>query len=112
MATAKKAQKGKWTKTGESPVEKQIKELKQLSEDLVQKIDIKVTIPERHRENIDILRELTSELEKWDVIYTVKIKLVKLQRFDLASEVRSMEHKSIDQIQALAASLKSYPEKP
>lgn len=104
-------QKGKWTKTAESPIEKQIKDVKELVKDVVQTFDIKVTFPEKKIENVDILRQLVKELEKWVLIYTVKNNLVKLQRFDLASEARAMEHKSIDHIQTLATSLKSYPEK-
>jgi|GEM_PF-3927944 hypothetical protein len=105
------SKKAKWVKTAESPIEKQLKEVKDMASGLAEKINIKITIPDKPKENIEILRELTTELEKWDMIYTTKINLVKLQRFDLASEVRALENKSVDHIQLLAASLKSYPTK-
>ena len=107
-----KSPKGKRTQTGKSPIEGQLEGLKKLVDAVdvrTFKVEINVPVLEKPKENIDLIRELTKEIENWNTIFTIKISLVKLQRFDLASELRQMENRSIDAIKKITSSFKSYP---
>lgn len=56
----KQTTKPKWTKAGESSVENALDEMKKMTENLAEKIQVVVKIDEKPKQNADILREMSA----------------------------------------------------